>query len=170
MVEIAYAGATYSCAASETVLDALLRQGVAPVYSCKKGICLSCIMQGRSGAVPPDAQAGLRDSLRAEGYFLPCVCTPGEALDIGDPDSGRFFAEATIVAVDSLASRIRCIVFAPKVPFSYQAGQFTNLCNAEGAVRSYSPTSVPGLDENLAIHIKRPCGDRRPGPQRRFHL
>lgn len=112
----------------------------------------------------------MRDSLRAEGYILPCVCTPGEALDIGDPDSGRFFAEATIVAVDSLASRIRCIVFAPKVPFSYQAGQFTNLCNAEGAVRSYSPTSVPGLDENLAIHIKRPCGDRRPGPQRRFHL
>ena len=110
MVEIAYAGATYSCAASETVLDALLRQGAAPVYSCKKGICLSCIMQARSGAVPPDAQAGLRDSLRAEGYFLPCVCTPGEALDIGAPDSARPFAEATIVAVDSLASRIRRIV------------------------------------------------------------
>jgi ferredoxin-NADP reductase len=60
------------------------------------------------------------------------------------------------------------------------------LRNAEGAVRSYSLTSVPGLGENLAIHIKRLRGGQMStwafecaasgeaigvqGPQRRFPL
>ncbi len=124
MVEIAYGGGVYSCGASETVLEALLRQGATPAYSCNKGICLSCIMRVRTGAVPADAQVGLRDSLRAEGYFLPCVCTPSEALDIGAAEETTVFREATIVAVDSLAPRIRRIIFEPTDgSFDYRAGQ-----------------------------------------------
>ena len=155
MVEIAYDGNIYACDASETVLEALLRQGATPAYSCNKGICLSCIMQARTGAVPAEAQVGLRDSLRAEGYFLPCVCTPSEALDIGAAGETGAFSDATIVAVDSLAPRIRRIVLEPHGPFDYRAGQFVNVRTSGGLVRSYSLTSVPGLDDKLVFHIKR---------------
>ena len=70
---VSYAGAAYDCRADETVLDALLRQDADVPYSCRNGICLSCMMRCRDGAPPAKSQEGIKDTLRLEGHFLPCV-------------------------------------------------------------------------------------------------
>lgn len=76
MVQIFLEDRTYDCGPGENVLDALLRQGVELSFSCKKGICQSCLMKVDTGEVPESAKEGLRDTLREQGYFLPCVCRP----------------------------------------------------------------------------------------------
>ena len=40
----------------ETVLDALLRQGVEMPFSCKGGVCHTCLLQCTEGPVEPSAQ------------------------------------------------------------------------------------------------------------------
>jgi ferredoxin len=38
-------GNIYTCQPGETVLDALLRQGVSIPHDCRKQICLTCLMR-----------------------------------------------------------------------------------------------------------------------------
>ena len=65
-----YQGEQFALQENETVLDALLRSGVKAAHSCKAGSCGSCLMRATSGDVPAKAQIGLKDSWKAQGYFL----------------------------------------------------------------------------------------------------
>jgi ferredoxin len=64
-VNIRYHGSVYDCWASETVLDAFVRHGVEIDYSCRKGLCLGCMVRATTGAVPEAAQSGIEGRLRA---------------------------------------------------------------------------------------------------------
>ncbi len=160
MVEIGFDGAVYDCRESETVLLALVRQGVDLPYSCRKGACLTCMLRAVEGEVPPVAQDGLKDTLRLQGYFLPCVCTPEQPLELTRPDEAQTFGRITVVAVERLAPKIARVVLEPATPLYYRAGQFINLRRADGLSRSYSLASVPRLDRHLAVHVKRLPGGR----------
>jgi NAD(P)H-flavin reductase len=154
-VTLRYAGVDYDCRAGETVLDALLRQDVDASYSCRNGICLTCIMQCRDGAPPADSQKGIKDTLRLQGHFLPCLCTPRENLDCEPPNHGEIYGRATFREIEQLSPSICRVILEPATPLYYRAGQFINLRRADGMVRSYSLASVPALDKHLELHIKR---------------
>ena len=53
----------------ESVLNALLREGVDIPYGCQTGVCQSCIMKTEHSVVPRDAQKGLREVQKQQGYF-----------------------------------------------------------------------------------------------------
>ena len=65
MTKVAFGGGAYECRQSETVIEALLRHKLDVPYSCKKGVCLSCMLRVTEGAIPKIAQVGIRDTLRA---------------------------------------------------------------------------------------------------------
>jgi NAD(P)H-flavin reductase len=155
---IAFQGVEYDCGETETVLEALLRQGVEIPYSCRIGQCLTCLLRGLDGLVPEDAQAPLRETMRRQGYFLACCCRPTSALTVALPDTETAFAKAVVTAVEPLSTRVCRLRLAPQVPFDYFAGQFINLRRDDGLTRSYSLASVPGLDAAAELHIKRHNG------------
>ena len=155
MPTLRYAGRAFDCAPGETVLAALIRQGADVPYSCRKGTCLTCLMRAPQGTVPAAAQAGLKDSLALETYFLPCICTPEQDLVLAAPDDAQVFSRATVVALERLAPSIARVILRPAASLYYRAGQFLNLRRADGLVRSYSLASVPRLDPDLEIHVKR---------------
>ena len=160
MVEIRYDGAVYDCAPSETVLEALLRQGAEVPFSCRKGVCLTCMLRAVDGRLPADAQEGLKDTLRLQAYFLSCVYKPGGDLEIAPPEDAALFGRATVVAVERCASSICRVFLEPATPLFYHAGQFINLRRSDGLMRSYSLASVPQLDSRLELHVKRLHGGR----------
>lgn len=82
MYSIDYKGNRYSCSPSETVLDAMLRQGVAFPFSCRKGSCHACMHIAEKGALSPEAQKGLHPEQVEKGLFLPCLCVPIDHLSI----------------------------------------------------------------------------------------
>lgn len=148
------------CGEGETLLDAVLRAGVDVPYSCKNGVCLTCMMRVTEGSVPETAQVGLKDTLRTRGYFLPCICKldskgADDNLKVDYPVDSAVFGRAVVVGVDELASDIRGVRLEPATPLFYHAGQFLNLRRADGLQRSYSLASVPKLDECLTLHVKR---------------
>ena len=154
MAAIAFDGATYDCGDGETVLDALLRQGIEIPHSCKLGVCLSCLLKAEPGQAPAAAQDGLRETLCEQGYFLACQCQPDRALSVSRGDEADVFGRAKVIEVERLAPRVCRVAIEPATPLYYRAGQFVNLRRDDGLTRSYSLASVPRLDALLELHVK----------------
>jgi CDP-4-dehydro-6-deoxyglucose reductase len=153
MATIGLEGRSYSLGENETVLDGLLRHGVKLTYSCKAGVCGSCMMRMNRGSVPERAQSGLKDSWKARGYFLACICVPQEDLDIIQPGSDLRFS-ARIVSLDLLSSNVLRARLATDAPMDFRAGQYLTVVRHDGLARSYSIASLP-LEGLLELHIRR---------------
>ncbi len=159
----------------ETVLDALERHDIPALSSCRTGVCQTCLMQALEGPVPSRAQQGLKESLRAQGYFLSCVCHPTGDMVIAPPGSGLEF-EAKVLASDDLGAAVRRIRLAVPPSLEWFPGQYITLIRGDGIARSYSVASGPAHGF-LELHVRRLPGgalsnwlhdDVRPGETLRF--
>lgn len=63
-------------ASTETLLDAGLRAGIELPYSCKAGVCSTCMARVVEGEVEMDANFALEDYELARGYVLCCQSYP----------------------------------------------------------------------------------------------
>jgi CDP-4-dehydro-6-deoxyglucose reductase len=104
MAKVRYAGGEYELGIGESVLDCLLRTGNSISSSCRSGVCQSCLMKGIQGTVPARAQASLKDTLRAQGYFLACQCVPEADLTVAQGEKQRLAARIT--RVEPLSSSV----------------------------------------------------------------
>jgi ferredoxin-NADP reductase/ferredoxin/truncated hemoglobin YjbI len=158
MADITYQGKTYTCREGETILEAFLRQGVNLPFSCRAGVCQACLQRAVSGELPAGAQKGLKDSLVAKNYFLPCVCRPVQDLEFAPPADDDLYFKALVASKEPLSRDIVRFLLEPSLELNYRSGQFINLRRADGVSRSYSLASVPGEDYYLELHVKRMKG------------
>jgi len=154
MATIEYKGQLYSCEKNESVLDALLRQDAELSYGCRAGACQACMLKLEEGAVPEQAQRGLKDTQKSEGYFLACSCYPEQDIKLDSADE-LATQPSKVVAIEMLSDEVTGLSLTPAEAFEYRPGQFINIHKAEGVVRSYSLASVPALDEPLQLHVRR---------------
>lgn len=153
MTLVTHEGRTVDVAPGETVLEALLRDGVNAPHSCRAGNCQSCMHRAIDGAPPPESQSGLTDAQKAMGYFLPCICRPKTPLTILRPDDLGASLEATVRAIDPLSEDVvRLRIEADG--FAYRPGQFIELRIGEDLKRHYSLASHPEEDSFLEMHIR----------------
>ena len=161
MAVIGYEGHSYAVLEGESVLDALLRNGVPAAHSCKAGSCGSCLMRATAGVVPARAQQGLKDSWKAQGYFLSCVCKPESSLTLtqvgSDARLGATITGLTLLSPDVLHVRLHC-----DEPITFRPGQYVTLVREDGLSRSYSIASLPD-DGELHLHVRRIAGGRMSG-------
>lgn len=151
---ITYQGKQYANEAGETVLECLLRHGVSVPYSCRSGVCHSCLMRAINGTPAADSQKGLKPSLVSQNYFLPCMCSAEQELEIVQPDMASFRFSVEVVSKDLLGQEIIRLRLQRPGGFKYHGGQFVTLYNHEGVGRSYSLASIPVLDPFLELHIR----------------
>lgn len=153
MAVLHYAGESFPIAPNESVLECLEQHGHQIPASCRSGVCQSCVMKAVSGEVPAKAQVGLRANWIAEGYFLSCSCYPETDLSVGLPTDANIRVSSVIQQLDALNGRTVRVRVTPESEVRYRPGQFFNLDRGDGAIRSYSAASVPGLDDTLEFHI-----------------
>lgn len=160
MVDITFGGARHTLRPGESVLEGLERATeTARPSSCRSGQCQSCLMRCTEGTVPAAAQAGLKDTWKAQGLFLACVCRPEEDLSVTDPDDLGIEVEAEVVEHTPVSTEVVRIRLQPRAPFDHTAGQFANLVRqSDRLARPYSIASLPG--EPLEFHIRRIEGGR----------
>ena len=143
----------------QRLLDALLDAGLSVPSSCRVGACQTCLVRATSGAAPAPAQAGLKDTLRAEGYFLACVAEPEADLEITLSGAALLEVPAQIATVEIMGADVVRVVVRPDRAFAYRAGQFVTLVRADGLARAYSLASLPpapgdrGTDA-LELHVR----------------
>jgi len=155
MVKITYAEQRLQSEDGESVLDTLLRNNIDAPYSCKVGICQTCIMQCTSGNLPEDSQKELKPNLREQGFFLSCQCYADNDLQIQLPKSEQLFVTAQLIEKQCLSPSVYRLRLQTATPLFYHAGQFINLKRADGLIRSYSLASLPSEDNSLELHVKR---------------
>lgn len=154
MPKVVYGGQSFECG-DNSVLDCLTAQGASIPHSCRSGICQSCMMQAVQGTVPREAQEGIKPTLAAQNYFLACACYPQEDLEVALPKKSADRLEAKISGIERLNSDTLGIRLKPSQPFSYKAGQFINFFKDETTARCYSLASVPSLDDDLHLNVRR---------------
>lgn len=157
MPKVIYGGQSYD-AGEASVLDCLTAQGVAVPSSCRSGVCQTCLMRAVSGEVPEKARAGLKPTLVAQNYLLACSCYPEQDIEVALPDASMGRLEARVTGIEYLNADILGIRLKPSRPFEYRAGQFINLFKDETTARCYSLASVPALDEELFLNVRKVPG------------
>ena len=154
MPKVIYGGQSYECG-EQSVLDCLTAQGVHIPSSCHSGLCQTCMMQAVSGDIPEKAKAILTDTLAAQNYFLSCVCYPQEDIEVVLPDAAMGKLQAEVIGIEYLNADILGIRIKPSQPFTYKAGQFINFFKDEFTARCYSLASVPDLEEELFLNVRK---------------
>lgn len=154
MSRVRYEAQWYPLQPEESVLDGLLRQGIAVPHACKAGVCQSCLMRAASGTLPEKAQTGLKETLKARNYFLACSCKldQGTELEVGG-GADELRVSARIDSLMPLSEDVLRLRLRPEAPFEFRAGQYLTLLRADGLARSYSVASLPreGL---LELHVR----------------
>lgn len=153
---IRFEGHDYDCHTGETVLDALTRHGVLIPSGCRGGVCQACVVRSLNGEVPASAQGDIKDTLKAQNYFLACICKPEEDMEVGLAATEEETIAATVLEKSQLNDTIVRIRLSKPDGFDYRPGQFINI-RVNEIVRSYSLASVPG-EPFLELHIKRVAG------------
>jgi len=138
----------------ESVLDGLLRNGITPPYSCRSGVCQTCMMRAVKGKPTEQSQKNLRPARKKQNYFLACSCIPQEDMEIAFADSRLFRTTATIIDREKLCETVLRLRLTVPNSYLYSAGQYTTLYKNSTIGRSFSLASVPHLDDYLEFHIK----------------
>jgi len=154
MPRITFEGRDYIAKPGESILDCLSRHGVSVKYSCRSGVCQTCMMVAHEGVPPEDSQTGLKDVLKAQNYFLACACVPKKDLGIGRPDSNLVEIETRILETALLNPEVIRLRLARPEKYDYFPGQYLTLYNSMGVGRSYSIASLPLVEDFLELHIR----------------
>lgn len=155
MPVITYQDTQYETRADESVLDVLLRHDIDIPYSCKAGVCNTCVMVSEGERLPRNATQGLKDTLVEQGYFLACQCVPSGRIVVRKADDFGLFGKAIILEKDIMSQDVCRLRLRSATDLYYRAGQYINLRMPKNQIRSYSLASLPSQDDYLELHIKR---------------
>lgn len=163
MSKIAFDGREYLAEDNESVLDCLIRHDVSVNYSCRAGVCQSCMMMMKEGTPSEASQKGLKDALKAQNYFLMCSYVAEEDIVIAWPGKDFQSVETDVLALDMLNADVLRVRLVRPENYSYFPGQFLNLQNPDGAERSYSLASLPDDGDFLELHVRHIPGGKVSG-------
>lgn len=149
-----YDGKDYVLEEAETLLEALLRNGIEYPHSCKSGTCQSCLTKLTSGEVNPDAQQGLKPTQVAQNCFLACQCKPKDDIAIELPNQAATRVEARIEQLSKLNHNVLQVKLSLADYSSFHAGQYINLVTPDNHQRSYSIANIPEDEQCIELHIK----------------
>ncbi len=152
---IRYDGHEYEAQAGETVLEALLRQGAAADYSCRRGSCHTCALRCLDGKVEHTRR--IDDSLARDGHILPCVALPQSDLTLARAELSHRAIEAEVVGRRECSPGVVELDIAPMRELDFRAGQHVHVVREDGITRPYSFASLPGEDYFFRIQVKRVC-------------
>jgi len=154
---------------NETLLEAALRAGLIPYYSCCDGACGQCkarILEGRPGAIRSH-DYDLTEAERAEGTVLLCCTEPGTSMVIETPlvenidNPAALARSARVEAIEALNYDVVRLVVRTghSHPLRYLAGQHVSIEFPGLPPRNKSIARCPGDDARLEFHVRRNPAD-----------
>ncbi|MGQ0696900.1 MAG: 2Fe-2S iron-sulfur cluster-binding protein [Panacagrimonas sp.] len=151
-------GRTLSIEPGETLLNALRRQGEPISHSCEDGRCGLC----RCELIFSDkalVEMSWSPDRADKSTVLACQAVPNANCLVELPDRNDVLvlppqiARAQVVAVDSLADRVRQLRLRPGKALRFEAGQHFELGWSSNLIRMYSAASL-ATDAELNFHVQ----------------
>ncbi|MCG9697066.1 2Fe-2S iron-sulfur cluster-binding protein [Shewanella sp. Isolate11] len=139
---------------TETVLDALIRHGQQVNYSCKKGVCKTCLLEQVEGQIKLGSQRGLAPRLKQRNYVCACQCQATADIKFKSILPQDLFVGAVIQHKKILSDTVVSIGLKLENKLFYEQGQYLNLRRFDGLTRSYCPINAAN-DDIVEFHVKR---------------
>lgn len=167
-ISIEATDAAFDCAPGQSVLDAALRAGIGLPYSCRKGVCGSCVGSIAAGEVTGVNGAAIRNETCTAEQVLYCMCAPSSDLLLRpvswkrlDPSTRKTFTARVysnqLAAPDVSLLKLR-LPAGQRAKF--QAGQYLQILLDDGSTRSYSMSNPPQESDGATLHIRHVAGGR----------
>ncbi|USE33844.1 2Fe-2S iron-sulfur cluster binding domain-containing protein [Endozoicomonas sp. SCSIO W0465] len=156
MPEIQFQGSSYSLDENENLLDGLLRQHARAPYSCRAGVCHSCMLRVTAGSVPAEAQSLLTPEQVKKGYILACQTRITEDLSLTLPT--RDEVPGILTELKTISSTEVSIKVSTRLPFDVSIGEYITLVSDERLEASYPVTGCSEDLQTLACSITRSAG------------
>ncbi|MDE0310560.1 MAG: CDP-6-deoxy-delta-3,4-glucoseen reductase [Acidiferrobacterales bacterium] len=153
----------YTVRPDETILDAILRQGVAVPYSCRNGTCAACkstLVSGKVAYDPYDKSA-MTDAEREAGAILLCRARPIEDLEVRAEE----IPTLSNISIQKLPCRVQALNLLAhdvmeltlQLPgeafFNYIPGQYIDVMMRDQRRRGFSIANPPN-GESLTLHVR----------------
>jgi len=162
MPTISYLGTRFELLPDESVLDCLLRHQQPIDYSCKSGVCQTCLVKSLDTmplAMPPTScQQGLKASLIVQGYALACQWQPQVDSVIETAGSEQLELPAKIIELSHLNHRVLRVRLTLNGNFSHFPGQYIIARNPNGVARNFSIANDFTQDGFLELHVQKVSG------------
>lgn len=153
----------------QTILDALIRNGIQTPYGCRHGSCSACkarVLEGNYEIMGRVSEYSLLSFERDDGMILLCSTLPESDLVVEieeEEEEGVTFYpvvdfEATVEKNEQVTSDIHIIELELTDPTTvrYAAGQFFEFqVQGEAELRSYSAATRFTDNNKLQFHVKR---------------
>ncbi len=155
-------GRQFSVEASETVLEAALRQGVGIPYGCRSGQCGQCAARVSAGVVdyPQGEPPALTE--QAEGMAILCQAVPRSDLRcvVELTEQAEAIEPRTLPCKVAAKERLNHDVMRLKLKLpegqrlQFLAGQYLDFILADGRRRAFSIANAPHDDAFIELHIR----------------
>lgn len=165
-VELRPSGHKMQVEADESLLDAALRQGIGLPYSCRNGLCGTCLCHLESGEVSyPKGKSPILD-VAPKDAVLACQARPVSDLVIRateiatSKDLKPQTMPAKVAKLEQLNHDvIRMYLSLPEGQrLQFLAGQYLEIILANGHRRAFSIANAPHEDDFIELHIRHIAG------------
>jgi len=148
----------FTCAADETVLEAAERAGFSLPYSCRSGVCLSCVGALTSGDVLVRREGGRHGPAQVRL----CQTRPCSDIEIAPQRIGRDApaprktlqarVHRVLRPVDDVA--VLKLRFPNGVRARFRAGQYLRVKLSDDGWRHYSMANAPQANDGVELHVR----------------
>ncbi len=153
---------TFESAPGQSLLDAALQAGIDFPYSCRKGVCGSCVGSIALGEVQGLNGAAIRNDTCGPDQVLYCMCEPTSDVVLRpvswkrlDPSARKTFTAKVhsnqLAAPDVSVLKLR-LPAGQRAKF--QAGQYLQIHLEDGSTRCYSMANAPHESDGATLHIR----------------
>ncbi len=154
---INFSGKPYQINDNENLLDGLLRQGIRIPFSCRAGVCHSCLLRADRGTPPKNSQFNLNAQQVREGYFLACQSLVTDNLDVSVP--ARDAIPVMISALERVSLTTTLITLSTRFSFNGQENEQVHLISP-GGYESLEKIRKISSDKNIIeLTVERKAGD-----------
>ena len=151
MPNITYDNREFVINEPETVLEGLERFGLKIPFSCRAGMCHTCIMQAEQQP-PFSSQIGLSDNQKSQHLFLACSCIPKYAMNIN-----------LIESTDKISGTVKdkkfvngdVLILSIEVDCRWHPGQAVDVWYDDFEARPYSIASRRDHNKIVELHVKK---------------
>ena len=157
MPVIRFAGKEFSLKDNENLLSGLLRNRAKMPFSCRAGVCHSCLLKLDQGTIPANSQQTLSQIYIKNDCFLACQSFVNSALVVSIP--GRDEIPARITHLKRLNPTEILLTLSPLFPFNGLVGENIHILSRSGE-KSQLPMLAINTEENtIEFAVTRKVGD-----------
>lgn len=157
MPVIYFAGKQYTLEEGENLLSGLLAQHASIPFSCRAGVCHSCLLKAEQGSVPDNSQLTLSPEQVQKRCFLACQSTVRSDLSLSIP--GRDAISARVTHLESVSATALQLTLSTRFPFRGQPGERIRISSHQGFQSQQTLQSIDPEQNALTLTIERKAGD-----------